>query len=349
MPEILGHQPILQRFRHALDTRRLHHALLFEGPPGVGKSLVATWLAMAANCVATDSAAPTLLLGRPAAPPTVPCGSCDPCRWIAAGSFPDVQRIVPDPEKATPTIAVDQIREVVRQLGYHRFSGRRRFVIIDPAEALPPASANALLKTLEEPPAETGFILIASQAKTLLPTIVSRCQRVRFGPVPEPELAAWLARRNVEAPERVARLALGAPGRALSLADGALADRAKLRDGMFKAVAGDLGGIFAFSEQVCEGGNRQEWAQRVEAMLAIIEELLVDVVTIGSGAERTLFNDDIPEIVDRWTRVLWPGGVAACQRALGEARRNMFANVAGRTLVDALLARLRTELGPGRR
>ena len=295
---------------------------------------MATWLAMAANCVGT---------ARP------PCGACDPCRLIAAGSFPDVFRIEPDPEKATPTIGVDQIREVVRQLGYHRYSGKRRFVIVDPADALPAAAANALLKTLEEPPEGTGFILLSTQSRALLSTIRSRCQRVRFGAVPDAEIARWLAKRGVADPERVARLALGAPGRALELAEGALADRAALRDGLFRALAGDLGPLFAFSEELCEGGQRQEWSRRVEALLAIVEELLADVVAVRTGSGRPLFHDDAADAIQRWAAVLWPDGVVACSRALGEARANLAANVTGRTLVDALLTRLRTELGPARR
>lgn len=327
---VLGHGAILARLWGALERGTLHHALLFEGPVGVGKHTVAVRLAQAANCTG--------------APPH-PCGTCPACHQIALGSYPDVVTLSPDPDKATPTITVDQIREVVRQVGYHRYAGRRRMILVDPTEAMQPGAANALLKTLEEPPAGTGFVLIANHASALLPTIVSRCQRHRFGPVPEAELAAWLQAKGHAEPVRLARLSLGCPGRALELAEGRLGDREKVRDALVAAVTGDLPGLFAFSEKVCQGAARQEWMTRVEAVLEVLEDLLRDVVVRGAGHDAPSLHDDVPEVVERWTAALWPTGVVTIQRAIDEARENLIANVSGRTILDALLARVRTELG----
>jgi DNA polymerase-3 subunit delta' len=325
---ILGHEAVIARLWGALARESLHHALLFEGPSGLGKRLVALRLAMASHCE-----------GEPK-----PCGLCGPCRQILARNHPDVLWIEPDPEKATQTIGVDQVREVVRQSGYHRYGKGRRTVIIDPAEAMLPSSANALLKTLEEPPAGTGFILLAVHAKALLPTIVSRCQRVRFAPVPEAPLEAWLEARGVPEAARLARLSQGRPGAALALAEGGLDTRATLEGKVLSAVGGDLGAVFAFSEALCQGG-RQEWAPKVNEMLAILEDLLRDASVIATGARAPRLDPSLP--ADRWTS-LWPGGVERCARAIEDARADLLANVGGRVVVDALLSRFRRELGADR-
>jgi DNA polymerase-3 subunit delta' len=278
-------------------------------------------------------------------PSPKPCGACKTCRPIAAGSHPDVILVEPDPEKATATIAVEQVREVVRVAQFHRYGAAKRFVIVDPAEAMLPAAANALLKTLEEPPAGTHFVLIATHGSALLPTIVSRCQRLRFGPVPEGELVPWLRAKGFDAAEALARLSLGCPGRALALADGAFDERTAIRDGLVAAVHGELGDVFAFSEKICAGGSRQEWQARVEIAIGVLEDLLRDVVITGSEAKSPALDPAAAAIVTRWTPVLYPGGVTAIAASIGEARDHLVANASGRTVVDALLARVRAELG----
>ena len=177
-PTILGHDRVVERLTSAVRHAKLHHAYLFEGPTGVGKTTVALHIARMANCTGAP-------LGEG------PCGSCPTCVQIAAGTHPDVIRLAPREDRASQTIAVEDVREVVRRAGYRRFNSRRRFILVEPAEALELAS-NALLKTLEEPPEGTVFLLLASNATALLPTIRSRCQRVRFGAVPVDRIEAWL-------------------------------------------------------------------------------------------------------------------------------------------------------------
>jgi DNA polymerase III subunit delta' len=327
--EILGHGPIIDRLWSTLAADRLHHAYLFEGPAGVGKRLVALRLAQAANCEDPG--------------PAPPCGRCRSCTSIAAGAHPDVLWLEPEPGRATPIIAIDQVREVIRQAGYHRYAGRRRFIIVDPAEALPPPSANALLKTLEEPPDGTGFILIASHAASLLPTILSRCQRVRFSALPVPELEVWLDGRGEAHAGARARLSMGCPGVALALSDQALEDRAELRDRVLRAAgSGDLGQIFALSVEICEGG-RAEWRARAELLLEIVEDLLRDACVAASGADVSLLDD--ARLADRAAARLWPGGIERMQRAIHEARAALAVNATGKTALDAVLVRLSTELG----
>jgi DNA polymerase-3 subunit delta' len=176
--------------RAALARGTLHHAYLFGGPPGAGKAAAARLLAQAANCE-----------GGAAGPGGFredPCGACGPCRKIARGLHPDVfvlhdERTMVKQNRwearsgRSPSqfILVEQVRDVVdHRLALKRFEGRRRFVVIDPADAMNPQAQNALLKTLEEPPEDTTLVLVSASPDALLPTIRSRCLRVAFAPRP---------------------------------------------------------------------------------------------------------------------------------------------------------------------
>ena len=204
----------MDRMSVAIERDALHHAYLFEGPSGLGKGLVARWVAMAANCERASNTA---------------CGECPSCLQISGDSHPDVVWLRPENEGASAAIKVDQVREVIRQVGYHRFSARHRFVIIDPVETMAAAAANALLKTLEEPPAGTHFVLVTNRARALLPTIVSRCQHVRFAACEIDVVRDWLEERGVQDAASIARLSMGCPGRALQLVGGEHEQRRKLR------------------------------------------------------------------------------------------------------------------------
>jgi len=291
-------------------------------------------LAMAANCTDPE--------------PVPPCGACPTCKQIAAGTHPDVLFVEPIADRATANIPVDRIREVVRQTGYHRYNAKRRVILIDPAEAMGPSAANALLKTLEEPPSGTGFILIASNASALLPTILSRCQRVRFGAVPNEAIATWLQREGHEDAELAARFSQGCPGRALALVRGGLTERIALRTRLLDVLAGRLEHVFDWSNELASG-KRQDWSPRVEEIFEVIEDLLRDVVASAAGGQRPVQNSDIPEVVSRWTTALWPTGVSACAKALEEARQSLTLNVSGKTVLDSLVLTLQRELGPARR
>lgn len=328
--DILGHRAVLERLWGAANNGTLHHAYLFEGPRGVGKHTVAVRLAMAVNCTGDGDVRP--------------CGACSTCKRIAAGNHPDIIEVGPDPERKTPVIAVEQVREVVRQAGYHRFDARRRVFIVDPAEAMQDAAANALLKTLEEPVPGTGFILIANHASALLPTIVSRCQRVRFSSVEVDALAEWLRKRRVDQPLALARASMGCPGRALELASGGMADRTKRRDALVNVLEGELDGVFDFSQKLTRG-QRQEWMPKAVAVVEVVEDLLRDVSVRGSGADVPLLNADRSDLVDAWTRALWPTGARRCVTAVEEAREGIERNIHGRLLLDSLLTRVRHELG----
>ena len=208
---------------------RLPHALLIAGPRGVGKRHLAWQLARALLCPQTDAE------GRA-------CCSCADCRLAAAGSHPDLQQLVPDPESKSGEIGIEPIRELADRTSLTPSRAARKLILVDPADRLNTAAANALLKTLEEPAGAALLCLIAEQPSRLPATIRSRCQWLRVPIPPQSEALAWLApRMGIEPAEAAARLRLayGAPLRALTEVDGAFLDQ---RRALLKGLLGIAGG-----------------------------------------------------------------------------------------------------------
>jgi DNA polymerase-3 subunit delta' len=202
------HRELLERL--VTDRDRLAHALLVHGPEGIGK------LAFA------EAAAQALLCERPGAGGGA-CGACPGCTWFAQGGHPDFRRLEPaQPEdadeagegrekKASVQIEVKQVRQLADFINLTSHRGGARVVLVHPAEALNPAAANALLKSLEEPPPQTYFLLVAHRWHYLLPTIRSRCRLVPLA-LPDARAAlAWLAAEGIAAPELALAQAGGAP------------------------------------------------------------------------------------------------------------------------------------------
>ena len=207
--DVAGQDRAVRLLRGALLREQPHHAYLLAGPAGVGKETLARVFALAANCDAEQ-------------PEARPCGACASCKAIARGNFPDVAWLMPQAEmisrgllskadlEGSPSkeIRVDDVRALAKRLSLAALRGRRKIAIVTPAEAMNERAQNTLLKTLEEPPPGTTFLLISSNPDALLPTIRSRCARVQLGPVPEELLVQRLLREGVpeaQARERAAR------------------------------------------------------------------------------------------------------------------------------------------------
>lgn len=190
---------------------RLPHALLLTGPPGLGKRHFARVLAARLLCAATDG---------PQA-----CGQCRDCRQLTAGSHPDHVLVVP--EAPDSPIKVDQVRELGDFLARTRQRERVKIAVLEPADRLNANAANALLKTLEEPPPDRLLLLISSLPGRLSATIRSRCQRLTFTPPPADAALAWLRAELSEGfdAELLLRLAGGAPLLAREWADVELLER----------------------------------------------------------------------------------------------------------------------------
>lgn len=206
--DIIGHQKPKAFLKAAVRHNRLAHAYLFHGEPHIGKRSVATWFIQ------------TLLCDRSATlQESEACGTCRTCRHIDASTYPDVMVITPETDRATPIIKIEQIRELEQQIIYRPLLGERKVCVIDDADRLNLNAANALLKTLEEPPGHSLFLLITSRPGALPATIRSRCHALRFSPPARADVEAALIRtRNLSQHDArmLAVLAEGRIGQALN-------------------------------------------------------------------------------------------------------------------------------------
>lgn len=197
--ELVGQEHVKDVLEAAVRGDRTSHAYLFSGPRGVGKTTTARLLAMAVNCEAEQGAAR-------------PCGECESCRMVRSVTHPDVIEL-----DAASNNSVDDVRDLQSHMGLASMRGGKRVWILDEAHMLSKAAANALLKTLEEPPPGLIFILATTEPEKLPPTILSRCQHFRFRRLSDAEVVSKLARLCEEAgveaePEALALIARSADG-----------------------------------------------------------------------------------------------------------------------------------------
>src|SRR4051812_27146125 len=199
-----GNGRLIALLAKSVHRGMLPPSLIFSGPAGAGKRQAAVATAQALNCLSPRGEGESYDA----------CGTCAACTRIARGVHPDVVIVEPG---ESGSIKIDQVRDVIDRAAYRPFEGRRRVVIIDQADALVPAAQNALLKTLEEPPSSSVFILVTARPDVLLATVRSRCPQLRFRPLSAADVAAVLVKSGrTEAEARaVAATADGSLGHAL--------------------------------------------------------------------------------------------------------------------------------------
>ena len=221
IPERLPwHDPQWLRIERSIRSGRVPHALLLRGASGNGKAMFAGRLAAVLLCRSKEST----------------CGECESCRLCAAGSHPDWIDVKLEPDRRE--IVVDQIRALIHSVGLTARFGRYKVVIVESAELMNRHAANTLLKTLEEPPGATVFVLVSSNSAQLLPTIRSRCQTIDF-PVPDPGIALEWLRDRVPNPDSALAVAHGAPVRAVVMSsEGLIELRSELDRDLDNLLAG---------------------------------------------------------------------------------------------------------------
>ena len=284
---IRGHRELAQRLISELKARP-SHAYLLSGARGVGKALIAAALAHSLLCERSPDASfccspndcpvrrgaeSAVGRGRTQAAATPRCECCAACVQVAAGVHPDFTRIGRAANRTD--VLIEQVREMIAQLGTRPSRGERRVVIIDDAETLNIPAQNALLKTLEEPPGHAIIFMITSSERTMLDTVRSRMRLVRVPTLSVDEIEAILESRGAVEKSRggaIARLARGSASRALALADGDEPPMKELLDALARAGTLEVAGAQALAQEYF--GARETAADNFELIARLLEEIL---------------------------------------------------------------------------
>ncbi len=347
--DVAGHRALKELIARAVDRASLPPSLLFVGPDGVGKRLVATAVAQALNCatpfrsVATESS-----IQEADGLPVDGCGTCPSCDRILREVHPDVVVVRPGDNGS---ITIDAVRQVVGQAMYRPFEGRRRVVVFDDADRLVPQAQNALLKTLEEPTDSSQFVLVTSRPDTLLATVRSRCQRLTFGQLSPTEVAGVLARCHGFS-EHAARVAAessgGSVGQALLLASGGLTEAREAATALLQIVAGArdvktrLEGAKALMVGKTPGrggggGQRQTLVRRLRALATILR----DAALLASGGDpRAVANTDAFDRLEPLARVIGAQRGVKGYAVIDEAIAAAEGNASPKVVADWVACRL---------
>jgi DNA polymerase-3 subunit delta' len=313
--DILGQDQVITWFKRAMTQDRLASSYLFVGSEGIGKRLFALNLAKVLNCL-------TLRDGDA-------CETCASCKKINAGTHPDVLLIAPQGQ----TIKIEQIRRIQHTLSFKPAFARRRMVIIDNAETMTPDAANAFLKTLEEPPLNTTLILIAQDKTQLLSTIVSRCQIVRFRPLPLKIVQEVLKKKGLEKDEatKIASLAEGSLGKAMQLLE--------KQEGLKTALLGIKSGVsvrelLASIEKLVEKCQDQ---RQLFSFFDVYQGILRDILFLKKGIDDILINKDLTRELKTLAEGLSIEKIQKKLELLQEAKKLIRQNVQKRLVLEHLV------------
>ncbi|MFC1926479.1 DNA polymerase III subunit delta' [Chloroflexota bacterium] len=335
MWQVIGQLKAVELLKHSLESGRLAHAYLFVGQPHVGKTTLAIKIAQAVNCEQEER----------------PCGECRSCRRIADGVYADVQ-FVGRQSDANSTdvslkkeIGIDQIRGVQQAAGLKPYEGKRKVFIIESAEHLNEESANCLLKTLEEPPPHVLFMLLAANENRLLPTIISRCQRIELFPVPIPIMEQALVERWGAMPDKarvLSRLCSGGIGWAVS----ALADEKLLQQHtsrlaeLISLASADLAQRFSFAARLATQFSKNR--DSVEDTLKLWIGWWRDLLLTKEGCVEFITNADEEAMLRSQAADCTLTEIKGFIEAIQVALKQLEQNANPRLVLEVLMLRLPT-------
>ena len=334
---LVGNQSAKETLRRMLAHERVPGALLFAGEEAVGKKLFAIELARALNCRARSGAeacghcSSCIRTGKIELPPP---DDADANRKIIWSEHRDFGLVRPH----NRVIRIDVARELEREANFRPFEGRARIFLLEEADRLNESASNALLKTLEEAPPTTYFVLVTSRPASLLPTIRSRSQTVRFAPLTVGEVERFLVEHGHRAGEEArmaARLSGGRVGRSLAINLDSFRER---REAMLEVVEAlvdppDKVRLLRAAEELSDAKRKEEYEPRLETLETLIHDIwLLDVNPEGSR----LVNEDLREKLLRISSGVTPSRAARWLLRIEELRGQLAVNVNRRVATDAL-------------
>lgn len=284
---VFGHDRVKSVLEKMVASDRLPHGVCFHGPSGIGKRLMAAELAKAMLCENRTG-----------------CGECRHCKKLASGNHPDFTLCEP----AGQDIKVDQIREIAENLHFRPFEGRVRMVVLDQVERLREGAANAFLKSLEEPPEYVYFILVCSDLKALLPTILSRCQKIGFQSLNVNDKVNILKERfdkDEASAQRLARISF---------------DRLETEDEAYAQFEQDLKAVLSFLQQMLAEGHALDVLSEIARDKQVFPRFKIHFLAVVREMIRLAYGQKGDPLFESVSGVM----KTMAQQARPEAWREMF-------------------------
>lgn len=283
---MIGHKWAVDLLAEHVALGRERHAYLFTGPEGVGRRTLALHFAQSLNC-----------LNPPA--PGQPCQKCSACKRIEVLQHPDLT--VVETEHEGEVLRVDQMRELQHSLSLAPYEARYRVALILRFEEAHSSAANAMLKTLEEPPPQVVVVLTAKSAENLLPTIVSRCEVLRLRPLSVAEIAEGLRITRgipIESADRLAHISGGRPGYAIRLLEQPmlLEQRQAWLDELLRLIASSRGERFAFAKDNVD--NKEELRSKLQIWLTLWRDIFINAAGITDPITNLDYSPQIKKLAD---------------------------------------------------
>jgi len=348
--DLTGNARVKDALKRMITSGRLPGALLFAGEEGVGKKLFALEVARTLNCrTPKDGEA---------------CGVCSSCvrttklnyperedadEWtqIIWTDHPDVGLVVA-PKRV---LRVEQMRQIEKEANFRPFEGKARVFLVDEADKLNDASANALLKVLEEPPRTSHLILITARPAMLLPTILSRCQMIRFAPLTPAEIESHLLRNKLADAKTAgvrARAAGGSIGRALSGDLVSFTSQRKAMLGVLNALVmtNDRAQLLRSAEQLNEAQYKDEFEERLDVLETLVRDAWM--LSLGVKPELVVNADLLPEL-EKVSARLNPARAADWLLQIEDVREQLIVNVNRKVTTDALFLTMAGDVPPQKR